>query len=196
MLNHKFTLRETVLVFVAAVLALGIFYYQVVYKNYQSALKQYDTTNVQEQVTVLSAKASKMKHMQDYIDAHEGVASGEVAVYNNLANEIDALAGVFVNASNVSINWQEPYLTDNIVRRNADITVQVPSYSEAESIVNGIANLKYRCVISTLSINGGNTDSVDTSNNVSVSMSVTFFETTDGADNTNGLIMEDDTSSN
>ncbi len=196
MLNHKFTLRETVLVFVAAVLALGIFYYQVVYKNYQTALKQYDTTNVQEQVTVLSAKASKMKHMQEYIDAHEGVSSGEVAVYNNLANEIDALAGVFASASNVSINWQEPYLTDNIVRRNADITVQVPSYSEAENIVNGIANLKYRCVISTMSINGGNTDSVDTSNNVSVSMSVTFFETIDGADNTNGLIVEDDANSN
>ena len=196
MLNHKFTLRETVLVFVAAVLALGIFYYQVVYKNYQSALKQYDTTNVQEEVTVLSAKASKMKHMQEYIDAHEGTSSGEVAVYNNLANEIDALAEVFTGASNVSINWQEPYVADTIVRRNADITLEVPSYSDAETIIDSIANLKYRCVISTLSINGGDTDNVSVSNTVTVSMSVTFFETTDGAANTNGLVTQDDTSSN
>lgn len=194
MLKHKFTLRETVLVLVAAVLAVGIFYYQFIFKNYENAVKMYDTTSMEEQVTVLTAKAAKMKHMQDYIDSHDGQASGEVAVYNNLANEIDALAGVFTSASNVSISWSEPYLTDNIVRRNADITVQTANYSQAEEIVNGIANLKYRCIISSMSITGGNQESVDTSSNVTVSLSVTFFETTDGAADTNGLIVEDSNS--
>lgn len=194
MLKHKFTLRETILVLVAAVLAVGIFYYQFIFKNYENAVKMYDTTNMEEQVTVLTAKAAKMKHMQDYIDSHEGQSSGEVAVYNNLANEIDALAGVFASASNVSISWAEPYLTDNIVRRNADITVQTANYQQAEEIVNGIANLKYRCIISSMSITGGNQESVDTSSNVTVSLSVTFFETTDGATDTNGLIVEDSNS--
>lgn len=195
MLKHKFSLRETVLVIVAAVLALSIFYYQVIYKNYQDALKQYDTSNVTEQLTVLTAKAAKMKNMETYVKEHQGKTVGEVAVYNNLSNEIEALGNVTANrAKSVSISWSEPTLTDNIVRRNADITVVTGSYGEAESLINDIADLKYRCVISSLSITGANSSSVDSADSVTTVMSVTFFETTDGAANTNGLVVSADSS--
>ena len=105
-----------------------------------------------------------------------------------LANEIDVLANILQpTASNVSIQWAEPYLTDTIVRRNADITCTVPSYVIAESVIDQIVNLQYKCIISSLSISGSDTMSVNTSESVSVSMTVTFFETTDGAVNINGL---------
>ncbi len=190
MLNHKFTLRESILVLVAVVLGLGIFYYEFIYKNYQDAVKKYDTSNIQQETEILTTKATKMKTMENYIEEHQDSSLGEVAVYNNLTNEIEALAEVFGN-QNVSISWQEPYLTDSIVRRNADITVKVGSYQEAESIVNQVANLKYRCVISSLSINGGNNQSVEESSEVSLSMSVTFYETIEGATDLNGLEMEE-----
>lgn len=194
MLKHKFSFRETVLVLIAAVLALSIFYYQVIYKNYQDALKQYDSSNVTEQLTVLTAKAARMKNMETYVQEHEGKAIGEVAVYNNLSNEIDALANVVNNrAKSVSISWSEPTLTDNIVRRNADITVVTDSYAEAESLINDIANLKYRCVISSLSVTGANATSVDAADSVTTVMSVTFFETTDGASSTSGLTVAEST---
>lgn len=45
----------------------------------------------------------------------------------------------------------------------------------------------YKCIISSLSISGSDTMSVNTSESVSVSMTVTFFETIDGAVNINGL---------
>ena len=48
-------------------------------------------------------------------------------------------------------------------------------------------NLQYKCIISSLSISGSDAMSVNTSESVSVSMTVTFFETTDGAGNINGL---------
>lgn len=191
MLKHRFSLRETILVLIATVLALSIFYYQVIYRNYRDALKRYDTSNIEEQTTILAAKASKMKNMENYISEHEGKSTGEVAVYNNLAGEIDALADVFAGrVQNVSINWSEPTLTDNIVRRNAEITVVTSTYAEAESLVNDIADLKYRCIISSLSLTGSDSKSVDSSDSVTAVMNVTFFETTDGADNTNGLVME------
>lgn len=194
MLKHKFSFRETVLVLIAAVLALSIFYYQVIYKNYQDALKQYDSSNVTEQLTVLTAKAARMKSMETYVQEHEGKAIGEVAVYNNLSNEIDALANVVNNrAKSVSISWSETTLTDNIVRRNADITVVTDSYAEAESLINDIANLKYRCVISSLSVTGANATSVDVADSVTTVMSVTFFETTDGASSTSGLTVAEST---
>ena len=174
MLKHKFSLRETVLVCIAAILALGIFYYEAIEKNYQKAFHQYDTTN--------------MRSIKSYIEEHSDANQGEVAVYNNLANEIDALANILQpTASNVSIQWAEPYLTDTIVRRNADITCTVPSYVIAESVIDQIVNLQYKCIISSLSISGSDTISVNTSESVSISMTVTFFETTDGAVNINGL---------
>ena len=191
MLNHKFSLRESLLVIVAAIVGLGIFYYQFVYKEYLNALKQYDNTIAEEQTTILLAKANKMQAMQNYIEQHADESTGEVASYNNLANEIDALATIINDkSSNVSINWSEPYLTDTIVRRNADITLHVSSYNEAENIIQDIANLQYKCVISSLSISGTNTTNIDETNDVTVSMEVTFFETIEGAENTNGLIID------
>lgn len=188
MLKHKFFLRETILLCIAAVLALGIFYYEAIEKNYQKALHQYDTTNMQSEMDLLDVKEAKMRSMESYIEEHSDANQGEVAVYNNLANEIDALANILQpTASNVSIQWAEPYLTDTIVRRNADITCTVPSYVIAESVIDQIVNLQYKCIISSLSISSSDTMSVDTSTGVSVSMTVTFFETIDGAGNTNGL---------
>ena len=188
MLKHKFSLRETILLCIAAVLALGIFYYEAIEKNYQKALHQYDTTNLQSEMDLLDVKEAKMRSMESYIEEHSDANQGEVAVYNNLANEIDALANILQpTASNVSIQWAEPYLTDTIVRRNADITCTVPSYVIAESVIDQIVNLQYKCIISSLSISSSDTMSVDTSTGVSVSMTVTFFETIDGAGNTNGL---------
>lgn len=188
MLKHKFSLRETILLCIAAVLALGIFYYEAIEKNYQKALHQYDTTNMQSEMDLLDVKEAKMRSMESYIEEHSDANQGEVAVYNNLANEIDALANILQpTASNVSIQWAEPYLTDTIVRRNADITCTVPSYVIAESVIDQIVNLQYKCIISSLSISGSDTMSVNTSESVSISMTVTFFETTDGAVNINGL---------
>ena len=188
MLKHKFSLRETILLCIAAVLALGIFYYEAIEKNYQKALHQYDTTNMQSEMDLLDVKEAKMRSMESYIEEHSDANQGEVAIYNNLANEIDALANILqLTASNVSIQWAEPYLTDTIVRRNADITCTVPSYVIAESVIDQIVNLQYKCIISSLSISSSDTMSVDTSTGVSVSMTVTFFETIDGAGNTNGL---------
>lgn len=188
MLKHKFSLRETILLCIAAILALGIFYYEAIEKNYQKALHQYDTTNMQSEMDLLDVKEAKMRSMKSYIEEHSDANQGEVAIYNNLAKEIDALANILQpTASNVSIQWAEPYLTDTIVRRNADITCTVPSYVIAESVIDQIVNLQYKCIISSLSISSSDTMSVDTSTGVSVSMTVTFFETIDGAGNRNGL---------
>ena len=190
MLKHKFTLRESILLLVATILALGIFYYEVIYKNYQDALSKYDVTNIQQESEILTAKAVKKKTMETYIEEHKSTSFGEVATYNNITNEIEALAEIFED-KNISISWQEPYLIDSIVRRNVEISTKVGSYKEAEEIVNEIANLKYRCIISSLSINTRNNKSVEEENEITLSMSVTFYETVEGATDLSGLDVEE-----
>lgn len=196
MLKHKFTLRETIFMLVAVVLALGIFYYQVILKGYTNAKKQYDTTNLQDEQTVLLAKAAKLKTMEDYIESHEGESYGEVAVYNNLANEMDALAAVFNGkVGDVSIDYNDPYVINSIVRREASISFKTSSYSQAKELVQAISDLKYRCIITELSMSDDDTNNLESSNSISVTLQVTFFETTEGATNTNGLVVEEDDTS-
>lgn len=192
MLNRKFTLRETILILIAAILALGIFYYQVIVKDYNEAKVIYNVSSLEDELTVLSAKASRKKTMEDYIEKHNDEVVGEVAVYNNLANEIDALASVLnENVENVSINWNEPTLSNKTVRRNANITFNASSYSIAKQIVKDIANLQYRCIVTQLSMSTDSDNSLNRTDKVSVSMTVTFYETTEGSTNTSGLVESD-----
>ncbi len=191
MLNRKFTLRETILILIAAILALGIFYYQVIVKNYNEAKVIYNVSSLEDEMTILTAKASRKKTMEDYISKHDDEVVGEVAVYNNLANEIEALSSIFdEKVENVSINWNEPTVSDKTVRRNANINVKVSSYDQAKQIVKDIANLKYRCIITQLSMSTDSDSSLNRTDTVNLSMTVTFYETTEGSTNTSGLVTE------
>lgn len=191
MLNRKFTLRETILILIAAILALGIFYYQVIVKNYNEAKVIYNVSSLEDEMTILTAKASRKKTMEDYISKHDDEVVGEVAVYNNLANEIEALSSIFdEKVENVSINWNEPTVSDKTVRRNANINVKVSSYDQAKQIVKDIANLKYRCIITRLSMSTDSDSSLNRTDTVNLSMTVTFYETTEGSTNTSGLVTE------
>lgn len=191
MLNRKFTLRETILILIAAILALGIFYYQVIVKNYNEAKVIYNVSTLEDEMTILTAKASRKKTMEDYISKHDDEVVGEVAVYNNLANEIEALSSIFdEKVENVSINWNEPTVSDKTVRRNANINVKVSSYDQAKQIVKDIANLKYRCIITQLSMSTDSDSSLNKTDTVNLSITVTFYETTEGSTNTSGLVTE------
>lgn len=188
MLNHKFTLRETILLLVAAFLALGIFYYQVVVKNYNEAKELYNTSGIAEELTILQAKVAKKQSMEDYLSKHSNDSYGEIAVYNNLSNEISALANIFDGkVDNVSISWSEPTLDGTIVRRNASISFKTNNYALTKNLVSNINSLKYRVIITNLSITSDNKENLSSSSSISVNMNLTFFETTVGATNTSGL---------
>ena len=188
MLNHKFTLRETLLLLVAAFLALGIFYYQVVVKNYNEAKELYNTSGIAEELTILQAKVAKKQSMEDYLSKHSNDSYGEIAVYNNLSNEISALANIFDGkVDNVSISWSEPTLDGTIVRRNASISYKTNNYALTKNLVSNINSLKYRVIITNLSITSDNKENLSSSSSISVNMNLTFFETTVGATNTSGL---------
>ncbi len=191
MLNRKFTLRETILILIAAILALGIFYYQVIVKTYNEAKVIYNVSSLEDELTVLTAKASRKKTMEDYISKHDDEVVGEVAVYNNLANEIEALSSIFdEKVENVSITWNEPTVSNKTVRRNANITGSVGSYDQAKQILKEVANLKYRCIVTQVSMSTDSDSSLNRSDTVNLSMTVTFYETTEGSTNTSGLVTE------
>ena len=194
MMNRKFTTRELILMLIAAFLGLSIFYYEVVYKGVQETILSHDPETLQDQLTVYQAQAVKMKQMESEIASVEDTPHGEIAVYNNQANEILAMDSILNGVSGISITWASPVLTDTTVRRQAAISFTADSYDQAKTLVNRIHNMQYRNVISNLNISGKG-DSLQVSSLVNVSMTVTFFETTNGAASQEGLVIDQSTTS-
>ncbi|MCH4207544.1 MAG: hypothetical protein LKF79_03945 [Solobacterium sp.] len=190
MLKHEFSAREKALLIICAALALGIFYYLFAYSGFKSAEQKYDTTDLEDQLMIEEAKSGSITKMQTEIDAAQGQNSGEIAVYNNQSNEIQALNDILsTRATEISITWNQPTVTGVTVRRDASISFRTTGYNTARSILNDLSGCKYRLIMNDISIDSGGSDSqLSSSSSISVSVTVTFFETTDGATTTQGLV--------
>ena len=184
-MKHTFTSREKILMFLCAVLALGIFYYEAVYKSVTDGIAKYDTAELQDELTVAQTKAAQEAMMKNTINDSSATAQkGTIAVYNNLANEVNALGSILNNqAENVSITWSSPTVTDTTVRRQAGISFKTTHYASARSLIQAINDNPYRNIISNVTVSNDEKNSSCTA-----TLTVTFFETTKGAASTEGLI--------
>ena len=189
-LNRKFSKRETVLILILTFALLGFIYYFFTYDYLESQLRSYDTTDLDSQITLEQKRAAMISQMKQDIANGTVAYSGEVATYNNLSNEMTELNNIFSGTSVYNFDFAEPEATDNTVRRNINITFTSNSYAEAEKIISSLYACKYRCLISDLDIAAGSDSGVLQSGPVSVSMKVTFFETLQGATDTNGIIVD------
>ena len=192
MLKHEFTLKEKILLMVAVVLALGLVYYNFVYKYFQNQLKLYDTEILEQELIAEQAKASKISQMKQIIDESEGRVTGDLSVYNNQSAEIIEMGEIFdEDGSKVSVTWVDPILTGTIVRRDVNITFSCSSYENFKNILRKMSEMKYRCLIRNVTVAvGGSRDnrlSLTDANELNAAISVTFFETTDGAASLAGL---------
>lgn len=196
MLNHQFTTREKILILVCSIIALAIFYYQFAFSGFQSQLAQYDTTDLQDQVMIEETRAMNLNQMKQDIASASGESFGEIAVYNNQSNEIQALNDILSGrATAISITWNQPTLTDLTVRRDASISFSATSYATVREILTDLSNCKYRLIINDVSLNTRDTStSLTESASINASVTVTFFETADGAATTQGLIVLDNNS--
>lgn len=184
-MKHTFSSREKVLMFLCAILALGIFYYQVVYKNVTDGIAKYDTAELQDELTIAQTKAAKEAMMKKTInDSSSTAQKGTISVYNNLANEVNALGSILNNqAENISITWSSPTVADTTVRRQTAISFKAADYASARTLIQAISDNPYRNIISNVAISNDTKSGFCTA-----TLTVTFFETTKGAASTEGLI--------
>ena len=193
MLKYKFSFREVILLLIAAVLGLCIFYYSVIYKSYTEAITKYDTSSLDSELLILSAKVTKLEEMEEYIDSHGDDYVGSVVSYDNIVNLLsDFSSDLDGNVENISISLDDPLNNDGIVRRNASISFSASNNSIVNNIISSISKSKYRVVINDVSVSADkNNDSLASSDKVNASLSLTFFETTSEAKYEYGLINED-----
>ena len=193
MLKYKFSFREVILLLIAAVLGLCIFYYSVIYKSYTEAITKYDTSSLDSELLILSAKVTKLEEMEEYIDSHGDDYVGSVVSYDIIVNLLsDFSSDLDGNVENISISLDDPLNNDGIVRRNASISFSASNNSIVNNIISSISKSKYRVVINDVSVSADkNNDSLASSDKVNASLSLTFFETTSEAKYEYGLINED-----
>ncbi len=190
LMSRSFTKREKIMILVLAVLLVVASYYFFVVQNV--ALTKASNTakleEVQDQMTVQTTIASMRNKMEQELGSMGDVNSLPViATYDNLRNELDELNGVLAKASSYDLKLAQPTLEGETVRRVVTLTFTTPNYDTAMAIVEGLQNGKYRCEISDFALTGkmlasGSVESV------SGTLSITYYETTAGATNTNGLV--------
>lgn len=191
MLSHEFTRREKAFLLIFAILALGMFYYLVVWRSIGDQISAYNTEDIQTQIQLEAAKAAQKAKMERVIEESEGKVVGEISVYNNQSNEIIAMSAIFnEDADNVSLSWSDPVLDGTIVRRQVAVSFHTTSYQNLLNVLQKMSEMQYRCLIGDLTVSGYSPDSdagIQHSNDINATMNVTFFETTDGAVSLAGL---------
>ena len=192
MLEHEFTFREKLLLIACLVVGFGILYYQFGYKTFQKTLDSLKTDELETEVMIYQTQAMNYQRMQAYIEEHKGEVYGEVMVYNNLANEVSELGAIFANAGDINISWTEPTLTGTTVRRDARISFKTNGYNSVKDLINKIHNCKYRCLIKDVLISTSEDTGLNETNSINVTMTVTFFETSNGAASLQGLTILDE----
>ena len=181
MLDYEFTKRDKALLLILLVAVFGFIYYQADYLMFQEEMASLDVAPLEMEAKIEEKKSFKKKQMLQEIAKAQGRNESRMPVYNAQAEELSTMAQALSGrADNLSISWEEPVLKAPIVKRTATLGFTCGSYKDLVAIVEALRDLKCRCLVRDLTL----TSSEEA---LSVSLQVTFYETTEGAKDLSGL---------
>ena len=186
MMSREFTSREKLLLLILCVLLLGIVYYQFVVKAVDETIQKYDTAELETDLLIEQTKAENILSMEKEMKSLRTQSKSRVPSYNNIKALIGELNDIFAAASTYNFNFNQAMKEGDAVRRDVNISFTAGTYSGAESIIEKLADCRYRCLIRDISISTGSEGGIG-SGSVSVSMTATFFETMYNANTEDGL---------
>lgn len=197
MFVQKLTIKNATIILSLIAVVLLVIYFAVLWPDYQLKIRQYSSFDLESSIEVEEIKANQLNNMRNEIANASDENLGSIEVYNNQSNEIRMLDEILSGTRYVSITWSNPTLQNSIVRRKADISFTVESYAEAQAVIEDVYDCQYRLIINSIVIDGDEelievvddeTFEVSMENApINVSLTVTFFETTVGADDLSGL---------
>lgn len=178
-LKRKFTLKETILIIVLAVIILGLAYYKFVDEPVRSQTESAETQaeSLETEKTIVTAQLTNLRKMENELsEAEAGGEATYMASYNNSAEEIAFLNTIFYKprVSNYSFGFSDVTKDGNQIRRNVSISYSTSSYDEAMAIIEDLSESHLRLVIGNVSASVGNSRDESV---YSVSLTITFFET-------------------
>ena len=195
-MKHEITFTQKLIFGLVLLIGAGFIYYNFALKYFRNQLNMFNTDVLEQELIVEQSKASQIDKMKRIIEEQEGKITGDLSVYNNQYLEIIEMGRIFnEDGYDVSISWDDPYLTDTIVRRDVNIKCSSESYANFRNILKKMSEMKYRCLIGDMTVADGlkkDSTGIVTSSKLNSSIKVTFFETIDGAESLAGLILPED----
>lgn len=188
MMSRKFTGREKALLLVCAVMLLGIFYYQFLWKSTEAVIASSDISEPAMELEVEEAKTQQMMRMKNEMETLKDELTSEVPSYNNINNVIIELNTILSQADTFSLDFGEAAAEGTTVRRDISVSFHTGSYATMKAILSDLHDCRYRCLIQDLNISAAGTNTgIRSGNDLNVSLTVRFYETTYNADTTAGL---------
>lgn len=181
MTKKKTTGREKVMLLFLVVLLVGVVYYMGFYQPTQNEIAsiRQQISEADAQIAASSAKIASINAMQaelDEIFSRPEDEITEIAPYDNVTGVMAELNGILAAASEYNLSFQEPSVQDDgTVRRVITMSFSSDTYETARDILQSLTNCQWRCMVSNLSLNGSDDF---TQGSVSVSATITFFEST------------------
>ncbi len=193
-LKRPFRKRELALLLVLIVIFLGLFYYCFIHQPVERRVRAADTTEIENMILSEQQKQQRIRNMQQEMEQSGGDSGSYVPTYSNFNEEANLLNAIFGSAASYHFTYHEPEAEDDVVRRQIDISFTVGSYAEAHNMLLLLKASPYRLLMQDMSLSaGGNTaedgalPSLQRSDEISGSLTVTFYETLYDAQTTDGL---------
>ena len=203
----KLSSRDIVMIVLVGLILASVLYYMGFYKPYQTELADLtaQAAAVDDEIEVAIAKDAQMKKMQEELNvilSQPKFQITEIAPYDNKNVVLNMLNGILGRSLQYSLSFTDPSINnDGTVRRDVSMEFTCKDYESAKIIIRDLTKSTWRCMVRNCSItdNGPYEDeteevhpapvvSVDEEdkdkganimeNSVSVSATITFFEST------------------
>ena len=207
-MRRKLTPRETALLILLLILALGSAYYLLFYTPTTQEIETTETriADTLDQISADQLRLAQKQQMQEELDAIFAADPDPVSMapYDNSRNVMHELNAILENTQDYSLSFASVTVDEDsdVVRRDISLTYTSTGYSAALDILQKLHDSQYRCLLNNVAISlkersheggwwynllMGSVDSVpdtetsmDEYSDVTVTATLTFFEYTDG----------------
>ncbi|MBQ7603973.1 MAG: type II secretion system protein M [Clostridia bacterium] len=188
--SRDFTTKEKVLLLVLAIILVALVYYQFVHVPVTEALDEAKNREeaLEVELEAVQLRIAKLEKMQKEID--EVYANGtlkSMPSYNNshnvnkLLNDVLGDMGYNITFSNVTRNGDQ-------IRRNIYLQFTAPDYESVRTLLSQLTGSDYRCLVGDFRCTSEKGSLEE--GTVTVSVTITFFETMVGGTADYGLPSE------
>lgn len=192
LLSYVLTRTEKIALLVIAALVLLGGWYVGIYHPIQLRIEAADTSELESELEIEQMRAAKIKKMQAEIQENQAAGAPEVPSFDNFKKELDELNRIFGRGYDFEFQFAQPEQDGKNVRRSVAVAFNADSYGSAVEMMREILQGPYRSMIREVSITPDSRvyaaqEPELRTGRVAVSFSLTYFETTTGADSLEGL---------
>ena len=179
-LSRDFTTKEKVLLIILAVILVGLSYYQFFDKPVREATDKAiaEKANLETEQVMLEAQLANLKKMQAELDSMEGMENVRIMPSYNNIKKIHTLLNDVLGKLGYSITFNNATRSGDQVRQRISMSFRCPDLDTAVRVLTDLQNGEFRCLIEDLSVSmATNNSNTDIDERVSVSTTITFYET-------------------